>query len=153
MSLKKQIIANNKKAFFDYNIESKIEAGIVLSGTEVKSLRKGRISIAESYASEEQGELYLINSFISEYDNSSIKFNHDPKRHRKLLVKKRERNKLFGAINKDGMTLVPLNMYFNHKGIAKLELGLAKGKKEIDKRATIKEREWNREKSRILKNG
>lgn len=144
------IIARNKRARHDYFIEDTIEAGLILLGTEVKSLRTGKASIQESYASEENGELVLINANIAEYSHGNRE-NHDPKRHRKLLLKKRELQKLLGSVARKGVTLVPLTLYFNEKGIAKLELGLAKGKRQADKRQTEKERDWNREKARLLR--
>lgn len=147
----KKIVAQNKRARFDYHIEENYEAGIVLFGSEVKSLRAGKGSITESYASDEGGdELLLINSFIPEYFEAS-RYNHEPRRPRKLLLKRRELNKLLGAIRKKGKTLVPLSIYFNDRGIAKVDLGLAVGKKKHDKRATEKSRDWNREKGRLLR--
>ena len=147
----KKMIAQNKRARFDYHIENVIEAGIMLQGSEVKSLRQGKGSIAESYASDEgTNELYLINSFIPEYIEAN-RYNHSPTRTRKLLLKRRELNKLMGAIRKKGMTLVPLNLYFNSRGVVKLELALASGKNKADKRATERERDWKREQSRALK--
>jgi len=152
MTSTKKVVALNKRARFDYLIEDTLEAGIVLYGSEVKSLRQGKGSIAESYASDEGGgeELFLINSFIPEY-NEAARFNHEPKRPRKLLVRRRELNRLLGAIRKKGMTLVPLSLYFNERGIAKVELGLGTGKKKADKRATEKERDWQREKGRLIR--
>lgn len=151
MTQSKKVVALNKRARFDYFIESTYEAGIVLYGSEVKSLRKGTGSIGESYASDEgSDELFLINSFIPEYTEAS-QFNHNPRRPRKLLLRRRELNKLLGQIRKRGMTLVPLSLYFNQRGIAKVELGLASGKKKADKRSTEKERDWEREKGRILR--
>lgn len=150
MTIEKKIIALNKRARFDYFIEENIEAGIMLFGSEVKSLRDGQGSIAESYASDEEDELFLINSFIPEYNEAS-RFNHEPKRPRKLLVRRRELDRLLSAIRKKGMTLVPLSLYFNERGIAKVELGLASGKKKADKRATEKERDWQREKGRLMR--
>ncbi|HUX80106.1 MAG TPA: SsrA-binding protein SmpB [Alphaproteobacteria bacterium] len=150
MTSAKKIVAQNKRARFDYFIEENIEAGIVLMGSEVKSLRQGKGSIAESYASDEGDELFLINSFIPEYNEAS-RFNHEPKRHRKLLLRRRELNRLLVAIRRQGMTLVPLSLYFNERGIAKLDLGLASGKKKADKRSTEKERDWQREKGRLLR--
>lgn len=146
----KKTIALNKRARFDYFIERNIEAGIMLFGSEVKSLRDGKGSIAESYASDEGDELFLINSFIPEYNEASH-FNHNPRRPRKLLVRKRELNQLLISIRKKGMTLVPLSLYFNERGIAKLELGLASGKKKADKRSTEKARDWQREKGRLMR--
>lgn len=147
---KSNIVAENRKARFHYAIIDTLEAGMVLSGTEVKSLRLGRSTIAESYATEEGGELWLINSYVPEYLQAN-RFNHEPKRRRKLLVHRAQLNRLAGAIQRDGMTLVPLKIYFNDKGVAKLELAVAKGKNAPDKREAEKERDWNRQKARILK--
>lgn len=144
-------LANNRKALFNYSVEEQFEAGIVLLGSEVKSLRYGKVSLGEAHAAEKNGEIYLLNCTISEYPGATV-FNHEPKRPRKLLLKKRERNKMISGIQKKGMTLIPLSMYFTKKGLVKLQLALAKGKKDIDKRQTIKERDWNREKQRVLKN-
>lgn len=147
---KSNIVAENRKARFHYSIIDTLETGMVLSGTEVKSLRLGRSTIAESYATEEGGELWLINSYVPEYLQAN-RFNHEPKRRRKLLVHRAQLNRLAGAIQRDGMTLVPLKIYFNDKGTAKLELAVAKGKNAPDKRESEKERDWNRQKARILK--
>ncbi|MBB99965.1 MAG: SsrA-binding protein [Rhodobacteraceae bacterium] len=146
----RKIIAENRKARFNYEIEDTLEAGIVLTGTEVKALRLGKSNIAESYASEEGGELWLINSYIPEYLQAN-RFNHEPRRRRKLLVHARELARLSSAVQKDGKTIVPLKLYFNEKGTAKLELALARGKKLHDKRETEKKRDWSREKARLLK--
>ena len=143
-------IAENRKARYNYEIKEKIQTGIILTGTEVKSLRLGKASISESYASETNGKLFLINSNIPMYEAANH-FNHEPTRQRELLVSKKERNKLLGLIKKEGVTLVPLSLYFNNKGFAKLDIGIAKGKKKEDKRESIKLRDWNRQKSRILK--
>ena len=143
-------IAENRKSRYNYEIKEKIQAGIILTGTEVKSLRLGKASISESYASETNGKLFLINSNIPMYEAAN-NFNHEPTRQRELLVSKKERNKLLGLIKKEGVTLVPLYLYFNEKGFAKLDIGIAKGKKKEDKRESIKLRDWNRQKSRILK--
>ena len=143
-------IAENRKARYNYEIKEKIQAGIILTGTEVKSLRLGKASISESYASETNGKLFLINSNIPMYEAAN-NFNHEPTRQRELLVSKKERNKLLGLIKKEGVTLVPIYLYFNEKGFAKLDIGIAKGKKKEDKRESIKLRDWNRQKSRILK--
>lgn len=150
MTTEKKVVALNKRARFDYFIEENIEAGIVLFGSEVKSLRQGKGSIVESYASDEGDELFLINAFIPEYYEAS-RFNHNPRRPRKLLVRRRELGRLLAAIRRKGMTLVPLSLYFNERGIAKVELGLASGKKKSDKRATEKERDWQREKGRLMR--
>ncbi|MCP3054800.1 SsrA-binding protein SmpB [Aurantimonas marianensis] len=146
------VAAENRKARYNYEILDTLEAGLALTGTEVKSLRAGRASIAESYATEEGGELWLINSNLPEYLQAN-RFNHEPKRRRKLLVHRAQLNRLASAVQKDGMTLVPLRIYFNDRGVAKLQLALAKGKNAPDKRQTIKERDWNRQKQRILKEG
>ncbi len=146
------VVANNKKARFEYFIEDTIEAGIQLFGSEVKSLRSGKVSIAEAFAEPREGEIWLINANISVY-RSAAKINLlSPVRERKLLIHRKEINKLTGKVNKNGMTLVPLKIYFNSKGYAKLELALAKGKKLHDKRETKKVRDWNIEKQRLLKN-
>ncbi len=146
----KKIVAENRKARFNYEIIDTYEAGLVLMGTEVKSLREGKANIAESYASDEGGEIWLINSYLPEYLQAN-RFNHEPRRRRKLLLSNREIGRLRSAINREGMTLVPLKIYFNDNGRAKLELALAKGKKLHDKRESEKERDWNRQKSRLLK--
>lgn len=146
----KKVVAENRKARFNYEIMDTYEAGLVLTGTEVKSLREGKANIAESYASDEGGEIWLINSYLPEYLQAN-RFNHETRRRRKLLLSKREMHRLQNAINREGMTLVPLKIYFNDRGRAKLELALAKGKKLHDKRETAKERDWNRQKSRLLK--
>ena len=145
-------VAENRRAKFDYTIIDTIEAGIMLLGSEVKSLRLGRASIAESYATEESGHIVLINSNIPEYSSAASGQNHEPKRIRRLLIHKKERNKVFGQIKKDGCTVVPLSLYFNQKGLAKLSIGIAEGKRKVDKREVIKKRDWDREKHRILKN-
>ena len=145
-------VAENRRAKFDYTIIDTIEAGIMLLGSEVKSLRLGRASIAESYATEEYGHIVLINSNIPEYSSAASGQNHEPKRIRRLLIHKKERNKVFGQIKKDGCTVVPLSLYFNQKGLAKLSIGIAEGKRKVDKREVIKKRDWDREKHRILKN-
>ncbi|MET3854105.1 MULTISPECIES: SsrA-binding protein SmpB [unclassified Rhizobium] len=146
----KKIVAENRKARFNYEIIDTYEAGLVLKGTEVKSLREGKANIAESYASDEDGEIWLINSYLPEYLQAN-RFNHEPRRRRKLLLSAREINRLRSGINREGMTLVPLKIYFNDRGRAKMELALAKGKKLHDKRETEKERDWNRQKSRLMK--
>ncbi|ACS55438.1 SsrA-binding protein SmpB [Rhizobium ruizarguesonis] len=145
-----KIVAENRKARFNYEIIDTYEAGIVLMGTEVKSLREGKANIAESYASDEGGEIWLINSYLPEYLQAN-RFNHEPRRRRKLLLSGREIHRLRSAINREGMTLIPLKIYFNDRGRAKMELALAKGKKLHDKRESEKERDWNRQKSRLLK--
>ena len=145
-----KIIAENRKARFSYAIDDTLEAGIVLTGSEVKSLRGGKATIAESYASAKDGEIFLVNAYIPEYTEAS-RFNHEPKRMRKLLLHKREASKLAIATQREGMTLIPLKMYFNAKGKAKILLGIAKGKKVHDKRETEKSRDWARDKARLLR--
>ena len=147
-----KVIAENRRARFDYFIESDIEVGIVLTGSEVKALRTGQANIAESYASVERGELWLINSYISSYKQAGV-FGHEERRHRKLLVNRKELSRLWQAIGREGMTLVPLVMYFNDRGIVKLKIGIAKGKKNADKRETEAKRDWARQKQRLLKQG
>ncbi len=147
---KKKIVAENRRARFDYAIETTYEAGIVLTGTEVKSLRFGEGSIAESYAEVSNEEVWLVNSNIPEFSHGT-RFNHEPKRPRNLLRHERAINKLHGAVARDGMTLVPLTVYFNGQGRAKVELALAKGRKAHDKREHIKERDWKREAGRLLR--
>jgi SsrA-binding protein len=147
---KKKVVADNRRARFDYAIDEVFEAGIALVGTEVKSLRFGDGSIGDSYAEVKNGEVWLINSHVPEFSHGN-RFNHEPRRPRKLLLSAREIRKLHGAVAREGMTLVPLSVYFNGRGRAKVELALAKGKKAHDKRETIKERDWKREQSRILK--
>ncbi|MFO1038468.1 MAG: SsrA-binding protein SmpB [Geminicoccaceae bacterium] len=146
----RRYIAQNRRATHEYFIEERFEAGLVLTGTEVKSLREGRAQIAEAHAAEMQGELWLFNAHIPEFHGGN-RFNHEVRRPRKLLLRRRERERLTGAVRKEGMTLIPLNIYFSDRGWAKLELGLAKGKKLHDKRAAIKEREWQRDKQRVLR--
>jgi SsrA-binding protein len=141
--------AQNRKARHDYLIEDTIEAGMMLTGSEVKTLRLGRVSIAEAFAAEKEGEFYLYNAYFPEYE-AAKHFSHTPRRARKLLLKKREINKLIGATQRAGITLVPLSIYFNPRGIAKVELGLAKGKRKVDKRASEKERDWKREQARLM---
>ena len=145
-----KLVAENRKARFNYEIEDKLEAGLVLTGSEVKSLRAGKANIGDAYASDDRGELYLVNAHIAEYAQAG-RANHDPKRPRKLLLHARERDRLLGAIQRQGMTVVPLKLYFNARGIAKLELGLAKGKKLHDKRETEKRRDWERQKGRLMR--
>ncbi len=149
-SEKIKTVAENRRAKFDYAIESTMEAGIALTGTEVKALRFGEGSIAESYAEVKDGEVWLVNSNIPEFSHGN-RHNHEPKRPRKLLLNAREINKMHGAVMRQGMTLVPLSVYFNSRGRAKVELAIAKGRKAHDKREHIKEQEWKREAGRILK--
>jgi len=144
-----KIISNNRKARFNYFFNEFFEAGIALQGSEVKSLRDGKANISESYAIDDQGEIFLINSHIPTYKESSYN-NHDPKRNRKLLLKKREINKLIGRVNREGYTLIPTKLYFK-KGKAKIEIAVAKGKREYDKRHVKKKRDWNREKARFFR--
>ena len=145
-----KLIADNRKARYAYAIDDTLEAGIMLTGSEVKSLRTGKATIGESYAFAKDGELFLVNAYIPEYTQAS-RFNHEPKRMRKLLVHKNQANKLSMAIQREGMTLIPLKLYFNPKGIAKIELGVAKGKKIHDKRETEKNRDWQRDKARLMR--
>src|ERR1700736_3009008 len=147
---KLRVVADNRKARFNYFIDDTMEAGVALTGTEVKSLRSGKATIAESYADARDGEIWLINSNIPEYQQAN-RFNHAPKRPRKLLLHRRQINKLLGAVERQGMTLVPLKLYFNERGRVKLQLALAKGKQLHDKRETEKKRDWSREKGRILR--
>ena len=145
-----KIITNNKSANYNFTISNKIEAGIVLTGSEVKSLRINTGSIRGSFIMEQKGELWLSNSFIKKYQNSNDN-NYDPNRNRKLLVTKKEFNKISGSIKQGGFTIIPLSLYFSNNGLAKLSCGIAKGKKKIDKRETIKQRDWNIKKQRLLK--
>ena len=149
---KQKVVAENRKVWHNYFIEETFEAGIALQGTEVKALRAGEGSIAESYAEVKDGQVWLVNANIPEFSHGN-RFNHEPKRPRKLLLYSREIDKLFGAVERKGMTLVPLVLYFNHRGIAKLKIGIAKGKKNHDKRASDAKRDWNRQKQRLLKEG
>ena len=142
-------IAENRRARHDYQIEETLEAGIILHGSEVKSLRTGRASIAESYAGDNNGRLALFNANIPVY--SASRDNHQPKRVRELLVSRKQRNRLLGLIRREGVTLVPLSLYFNDRGLAKLQIGLAKGRKKEDKRQAERERDWSRQKQRLLR--
>ena len=144
-----KIISKNRKASFNYFFKEFFEAGIVLLWYEIKSLRQGKANISESYASDDKGEIYLLNSHIPSYKESSYN-NHDPRRNRKLLLNKREINKLIGRVNREGFTLIPTKLYFK-KGKAKVEIAVAKGKKQYDKRHTKKDRDWNREKARLFR--
>ncbi|MCR9070168.1 MAG: SsrA-binding protein SmpB [Alphaproteobacteria bacterium] len=143
-------VARNRRARREYQIEDTMEVGLVLTGSEVKSLREGRASISEAYAGEEKGELALINAHIPEYKPAEP-FNHEPRRVRRLLAHRREKDRLLGLIRRDGYTLVPMSLYFNPRGIAKLEIGLARGKKLADKREDVKKRDWERQKARLLR--
>ncbi|MCF1503633.1 MULTISPECIES: SsrA-binding protein SmpB [Hyphomicrobiales] len=145
-----KVVADNRRARFDYEIGETIEAGLQLVGTEVKSLRQNKANIAESYVSPERGEVWLINGNIPEYVQAN-QFNHDPRRKRRLLLHQREIDRLSQSVDREGMTIVPLRLYFNDRGIAKLAIALAKGKKTHDKRETEKKRDWQREKNRLLK--
>jgi SsrA-binding protein len=147
---KKKVVAENRRARFDYAVEDKFEAGIALQGTEVKSLRAGEASIAESYAEVRGGEVWLVNANVPEFSHGN-RFNHEPRRPRKLLLHAREVDRLTGAVERKGMTLVPLSIYFNGKGRAKVELALAKGRQAQDKREYIKDRDWQRDKARIMR--
>ena len=147
---KRKVVAENRRARFEYSIEQTFEAGIALTGTEVKSLRFGEGSIAESYAEVKGAEVWLVNSNVPEFSHGN-RFNHEPKRPRKLLLHEREIKKLHGGVAREGMTLVPLSVYFNGQGRAKVELALAKGRKDHDKREHIKEREWKRDAARIMR--
>ena len=146
----RRIIAENRKARYNYEIVDTTEAGLVLTGTEVKSLREREANIAESYASHEDDAIYLINAYVPEYDQGN-RNNHEPRRRRKLLLHRREIDRLASAVARDGMTMVPLRLYFNDKGIAKLELALGRGKKNYDKRETEKKRDWQRDKARLMR--
>lgn len=147
-----KVIAENRRARYDYAIEDDLECGIILQGSEVKSLRQGGANIAESYASVDEGELWLTNSYIAPYEQAKT-WGHEERRKRKLLVSKKELSRLWNATQRQGMTLVPLVMYFNHRGIVKLKIGIAKGKKNQDKRATEAKRDWQRQKARLLRHG
>ncbi len=147
---KQKIVAENRRARFDYSIEDKFEAGLMLQGTEVKALRAGQATIAESYAEAKDGQIWLVNANIPEYSHGN-RLNHEPKRPRKLLLNQREINKMLGAVERKGMTLVPLSVYFNKTGRAKVELALAKGRKSQDKREYIKDRDWQRDKQRLMR--
>ena len=145
-----KIIAENRRARFDYAIEEDLEVGIILQGSEVKSLRQGSANIAESYAAVENGELWLLNGYIAPYAQAKT-WGHEERRRRKMLATKRQLSRMWNATQRQGMTLVPIVMYFNDKGLVKLKLGIAKGKKLADKRETSAERDWNRQKQRLLK--
>lgn len=146
-----KLIAENRRARYDYFLEDTFEAGLQLTGSEVKSLRNGRANIAESYAAVEGDEIMLINADIPPYKQAGPYFNHEPRRHRKLLLKRREIDKLIGAVQREGRTIIPTRLYWNDRGMAKLEVALAKGKKVHDKRATTAERDWQRDKARLLR--
>ena len=146
-----KVIANNKKATYDYDISLKINSGLVLTGSEVKSLRVNSSSIKEAYVQENKGELWLCNCYIKTYHSSSDKIN-DPIRQKKLLISKKELNKLIGSIKKEGFSIIPLSIFFNEKGLVKLNIGLGRGKKKYDKRQSQKLKDWNKNKQRLLKN-
>ena len=150
MTVTTGLVARNRKARHNYHIEDTIETGLVLTGSEVKSLRNGTVNISEAYAAVARGEIWLVNAHISEYKQAG-QFNHDPLRRRKLLLRRREIARLAVATERAGMTLVPLSLYFNNRGIAKLELGLGKGKRQYDKRETSRKRDWDRQKARLLR--
>jgi SsrA-binding protein len=147
----RRVVAENRKARYEYMIGETYEAGIQLAGTEVKSLRQGQANIAESYASAESDGLFLINAYIPEYQQAGQFFQHEPRRHRRLLLKKKEIHKLRIAVERQGMTVVPLELYFNQRGLAKLRLALAQGKKTHDRREATKKREWDRQKARLMR--
>lgn len=151
MAISTGCVAENRRARFDYQIDDTLEAGLILKGSEVKSLRTGRASIAEAYATEEKGRLVLVNANIPVYPAS--RDNHEPKRIRELLVSRKQRDKLLGMIRREGMTLVPMALYFNDRGRAKIQLGMAKGRKKHDKREVQKDRDWSRQKNRLLRRG
>jgi SsrA-binding protein len=147
-----KIAAQNRRARHDYLIEQTVEAGIVLAGTEVKSLRTGQASIAEAFAREDGGELFLVNAHIPEYQQAHKLLQHEVKRPRKLLLHRKEMSRLMASIKREGITIVPLSIYFNPRGMAKVQLGLAKGKRMADKRQAAKERDWQRDKARLMRN-
>jgi len=146
----RKVVAQNRRATHDYFIEERLEAGLQLLGSEVKSLRNGRASLGEAYAGEDKGELYLFNAHIAEYAPAN-RFGHDPKRPRKLLLHRRQLERLLGQVRREGYTLIPLSIYFNERGLAKLELGLAKGKRKVDRREDVKKRDWERQRARLLR--
>ena len=147
----KKLIAENRRARFDYFLEQTYEAGLQLTGSEVKSLRNGRANIAESYAAVQGDEIMLVNADIPPYAQAGPHFNHEPRRHRKLLLKRKEIDKLIGAVQREGRTIIPTKLYWNDKGLAKLEISLAKGKKTHDKRETEAARDWQRDKARLMR--
>ena len=146
-----KLIAENRRARYDYFLEDTFEAGLMLTGSEVKSLRNGRANIAESYAAVEGRDIMLVNADIPPYAQAGPHWNHEPRRHRKLLLKRRELDKLIGAVQREGRTIIPTKLYWNDRGIAKLEISLAKGKKAYDKRETSAQRDWQRDKARLLR--
>lgn len=145
-----RIVAQNRRARHNYTIEDTLEAGLVLTGSEVKALREGRGNIQESYAAEKDGEIFLVNAYIPEYKQAGRQ-NHDPRRARKLLLNRREINRMTGAVQRDGATMVPLKLYFNPRGIAKVEVALARGKRQYDKRQAEKKRDWDRQRARLMR--
>ncbi|MEM8775334.1 MAG: SsrA-binding protein SmpB [Pseudomonadota bacterium] len=147
-----RVVADNRRARYDYAIEYDLECGIALEGSEVKSLRRNTANIAESYAAVENGELWLVNAYIAPYEQAKT-FGHEERRRRKLLVSKKELARLWNDTQRKGMTIVPLVLYFNHRGMAKIKVGIAKGKKNVDKRATEAKRDWSRQKQRLLRHG
>lgn len=149
-NLPRKVVADNRRARFDYDIGETFEAGIALTGTEVKSLRNGKATVAESYAAAKAGEMWLYNAFIPEYLEAN-RFNHETRRPRKLLLHRRQISRLAHAVERDGMTVVPLKIYFNEQGRAKVEIALAKGRKTHDKREAVKERDWSRDKARLMR--
>lgn len=150
MAQQSRTVAENRRARFDYHLDEIFDAGVVLAGSEVKSLRDGRASIQDAYAAEQGGEIWLINCHIPEYHGAN-RFNHEPRRQRKLLLKHKEIDKLVGSLKRGGVTLVPLTIYFNERGRAKVKIALARGKKLHDKRETEKARDWQREKQRLIR--
>lgn len=146
-----KVVAKNKRGQFDYFIEEKFEAGIILTGSEVKSIREGKVALTDSHAAQDNGELYLYNCHINEYEKAN-QFNHATRRPRKLLLNKREIKKIIGKIKLKGYTLIALSMYFNKKNIVKIELGLSRGKKQHDKRQDLKEKDWKRQQERLIRN-
>ena len=146
----RRAVAQNRRARFDYFIDETVEAGIVLAGSEVKSLRTGQASLQDCYAAEKDGELFLVNAYIPDYKQAQL-FTHEIRRPRKLLLKKRELAKLFAQVSRKGVTLIPLAIFFNDRGFAKVEIGVARGKKAVDKRETIKDRDWQRDKARLMR--
>ena len=145
-----RIVAQNRRAYHNYTIKDALEAGLVLTGSEVKALREGRGNIQESYATEIDGEMFLVNAHIPEYRQAGTQ-NHEPRRPRKLLLKRREIRRLIGAVQREGATIVPLKLYFNARGIAKVEIALARGKRQFDKREAEKKRDWDRQRARLLR--
>jgi SsrA-binding protein len=144
-------VAENRRARYEYFLEEKFEAGIILTGTEVKSLRHGHCSLGDSFAGDKNGEVWLYKSYIAPYNPAGAHLQHEPTRPRKLLLKKKQVDKMLGSVRRDGYTLIPVRLYFNSRGLAKVELALAKGKLDRDKREDVKKRDWDREKRRIMK--